>query len=129
MAIRTTAELVGGIIEVNASIPLTPFIAAASSLVDIIESQQDSNNSISAAQLILVETWLAAHFYCMRDPRVVSEKAGSVSATYQSKVGLKLYLSHYGQMAMSLDTTGILQSLSNGKRVATATWLGTCDDN
>lgn len=120
MAVRTTSELVEGIIEVDDSIDLTPFIAVASALVDEIadESEHDS------ARLLLIETWLAAHFYTNRDPRPTSEKAGPVSESFQSAVALNLYTSHYGQTAMLLDTSGLLRGLSSGKRVAKVAWLG-----
>lgn len=122
---RTTSDAVGAIIEVDATIPLAPFIEAASSLIDAIAT--DSGHS--DATLELIERWLSAHFYCMRDPRVTSEKAGPVAASYQSAVALKLNTSHYGQMAQVLDTSGLLTKLSLGKINATITWLGTTLEN
>lgn len=119
---RTTAELVGGIIEVDVNISLDPFLTTASTLVDDVEL---NDSSLTDARLELIERWLAAHFYCMRDPRAVSERAGPVSATYQSKVDLRLNLSHYGQMAIILDTSGYLRSLSSGRITPSVTWVGT----
>lgn len=106
---RTTADLVEGIIEVDSSIILTPFIAAANALV----TQCCTNLTIDyeAAQLVLIETWLAAHIYTVRDMRVEREKAGPVSAKFQSKVDLGFSTSHYGQTAMRLDFKGGLSSL------------------
>jgi len=123
MAIRTTSDLVKGIIEVDTTISLDPFILAASALVDDIAS--DSGHD--AARLQLIETWLSAHFYTVRDPRTTQERAGTVAASFQSAVDLNLNTSHYGQMAMTLDTSGLLRSLSNkkGRRQANVTWLGT----
>lgn len=115
---RTTQEQVAAIIDLDPSIGLDPFIAAASALVDRIDGIEDSD-------ALLVETWLAAHFYAMRDPRTVSERAGSVGATYQSKIGFNLMLSHYGQMAMTLDPTGALRRMSNGTPQTQVFWLGT----
>lgn len=121
---RTTSELVGGIIEVDAAISLTPFILAANELVT--EACVDSD--LTDTRLELIERFLAAHFYTLRDPRPTSEKAGPVSANYQSKVGLNLATSHYGQHAMVLDTSGGLAELSRrasrSKRTASATWVG-----
>jgi len=122
MAIRTTDEAVEGIIEVDANIPLTPFIETASSLVDDVAA---SSAAPGAARLELIERYLSAHFYTLRDPRPTSEKAGPVGASYQSKVDLGLNTSHYGQMAISLDPTGVLASASGGRRIGVATWLGT----
>ena len=126
--IRTNSTLVGEIIELDPTIGLTPFIAVASALVDDIATYTSTHPpDLGSARLTLIETWLAAHFYCMRDPRPVSEAAGSVSTTYQSKIDLRLFLSHYGQMAATLDTSGYLLTLqeSKGKRTASVTWLGT----
>lgn len=116
--IRTTTDLVAGIIDLDVSIPLDPFIQAANLLVDKITPD------LGDTTMEVVERWLSAHFYCMRDPRRTSEKAGSVAASYQSKVDLNLYLSHYGQMAMVLDTTGTLRALSHSRKKTRLTWLG-----
>lgn len=104
---RTTATAVGLIIEVDAAISLDPFIEVASALVD----DACSGASYSAEKLERIERWLSAHFYTVRDPRAESEKAGAVSAKYQSKVDIGLNSSHYGQMAMRLDTNGGLAKL------------------
>lgn len=137
MAVRTTPELVAGIIEVDEEIPLAPFISAASSLVDRVESYAEENDLLKDGpdtddktrleKLQEIETFLAAHFYTLRDPRTVSEGAGSVNATYQSRVDLRLFTSHYGQMACTLDETGILEEINAGKgkrRRAGVIWLG-----
>ncbi len=83
----------------------------------------------TADRLQLIETWLTAHFYTIRDPRVVHEKAGSVMAAYQTKVDVGLSTSHYGQMAMILDTSGVLRRLSKGKVRPGVAWLGTASPN
>lgn len=127
---RTNAALIAGIIEVDNSIPLDPFILAATGLVDLIPT-------LGSEKLTVIETWLAAHFYATRDPRVSSEHAGSVSSTYQSRLGLFLLNSHYGQTALLLDTTGTLAALNGDisrsaktgveptyARTAGVTWLG-----
>jgi hypothetical protein len=119
---RTTSSLVAGIIEVDSAIDLTPFITAAGSLVDVVAEE----SSLTSTQLELVERWLSAHFYAIRDPRAVSEKAGPVAASFQSAVALNLASSHYGQMAMTLDTSGVLAGLSGGNRKTVSLhWLGT----
>jgi len=125
--IRTNATLVAEIIEVDPRINLDPFILSASVLVDEIE--QNSRSTLTPERLELIERWLAAHFYAMRDPRAETERAGSVGVTYQSKVDLNLSLSHYGQMAIVLDTTGTLRLLSEAGKVRRgAFWLGREED-
>jgi hypothetical protein len=125
---RTTAALVGGIIEVDTAITLDPFINAANSLVT--ECCTGLDEEYSSGQLVIIETWLAAHFYTVRDPRAESEKAGSVSERFQSKVDLGLNTSHYGQMAMRLDYKGGLAELNNKTEEGLAqsveiNWFGT----
>lgn len=119
--VRTTPDLVKEIIEVDASISLTPFILVASQLVDLIPE-------LSLERLTVIETWLAAHFYTIRDPRATQQTAGSVSESYQSRVSYYLANSHYGQQAVLLDTTRTLATLNRPipKRTKTASvnWLG-----
>ncbi len=109
----------------DSAIPLTPFISVASLLVDRVA---EDTGAPTDEVLLEIETWLAAHFYCIRDPRTVSERAGDVWATYQSKVALGLDVTHYGQMAMRLDPTGVLKSINDTKRINTrrvgAFWMG-----
>lgn len=137
MGVRTTALLVGAIIEVDADIPLDPFIGFASTLTDRVEraaeeatlltDDPESDGKTREEKLQQIETLLAAHFYTLRDPRAVQEHAGSVSATYQSRVELRLFTSHYGQHACLLDETGTLELINAGKtrgRSASVSWVG-----
>lgn len=124
---RTTDELVEGIIEVDSTISLTPFIDVANALVT--QCCTDLDEDYEDAQLILIETWLAAHFYTVRDMRTVREKAATVSEQFQSKVDLGFSTSHYGQTAMRVDFKGGLANLDaqSKKGVGTApkvTYLG-----
>jgi len=133
---RTTLALVSGIIEVDASIvadeaAFAPFASIANELVtEACTGDNGPDTDYTDARLILVETWLAAHFYTNRDPRVTQEKASSVSQSVQSKVDLGLATSHYGQTAMRLDTNGGLAKLNaqtkkGGKPTVGVAWLGT----
>jgi hypothetical protein len=137
MPTRTTPTLVAGIIEVDTDIPLDPFISAASSLVDRISDYAEENDLLEDGpnsgdktrddKLQEIETWLSAHFYTVRDPRSVSEGAGGVSISYQSSISLRLFTSHYGQMAAALDETGILESISAGRsrgKIARMSYVG-----
>lgn len=123
---RTDAAAVGGIIEVDPEIDLTPFIDPANQLV----TELCVGKGHSDERLEMIERYLAAHFYTLRDPRNVMERAGDVQEIRQSKVDLFLSTSHYGQMAVSLDTSGSLATLNNPRitRVASVTWLGTVEE-
>src|SRR6266576_2605872 len=104
---RTTSAAVAGIVEVDANISLVPFIETASALVDDVEK----GSLHDVVRLELIERWLSAHFYTVRDPRVVLERVERIEQTFQSKVGLHLETSHYGQQAMILDTSGVLRAI------------------
>ena len=131
MAVRTTSVAVGLIIEVDSTISLTSFIEVANALVT--EKCGDVDD-YDATRLELIERWLSAHFYTIRDMRAEREEAGSVSEKKQSRVDLGFDTSHYGQMAMRIDTNGGLAALNEqikkGKTGSlTATWLGTENPN
>lgn len=106
---RTTAEAVGLIIEVNANISLDPFIEIANALVTDCCADEDDYD---ATRLELIERWLSAHMYTIRDMRAERERAGSVEEKFQSKVDLGFDTSHYGQNAMRIDTKGGLARLN-----------------
>lgn len=123
---RTTELAVAKIIKVKDSIDLEPFIETANSVVTAI----CTSTSLTAAQLELIERWLAAHFYAIRDPRRSMERAADVAQSFRFKVDLGLKQTTYGQQAMILDTSGALaaydEQTTNGRpRVATVAWLGT----
>ena len=128
---RTTYTAVGKIIEIDSSFSETdfdPFIEAANALVTEVCSTDDYDTT----RLELIERWLSAHFYAIRVPRETDEKAGSVSAKYQSKVDLGFDVTHYGQMALRLDTAGGLAAINaeakgGGKITATGSYAGTDD--
>ena len=124
---RTDAAAVGGIIEVDSGISLTPFIETANQMV----TDACSAAGYTAAKLELIERWLAAHFYAIRDPRATSERAGPVGQSNESKVDLGLAITRYGQQAMMLDNAGGLAAMNSlatgspGRITAGVTWLGT----
>lgn len=96
---------------------LAPFIAVAEELVTEICAPA----GYTSDRLCLIETWLAAHFVAIRDPRYLSEQIGAANATIQSgQMGMNLSLTTYGQQAMLMDTKGGLawldKHISQGKR-------------
>lgn len=118
MAIRTTADEVKKLVEVDTTISsdLLPFITSASILVDKVCATKLAADGVSnfydAAELELIERWLAAHFYTIRDNRIASEGVKSLTASYQFSIGKGLSSSMQGQTAMMLDRAGGLASLS-----------------
>jgi hypothetical protein len=127
----TTAEQVAEIVELDATISLTPFITVAEELV----SELCLDSGYSTDRLTLIATWLTAHFYCVRDPRATSESvSGAMSQSYQLWTGQNLQSTEFGQTALSLDTKGNLLKLNNqlnnnkGKQPCGITTLMTDDD-
>ncbi len=110
----TTFAQVEKIIEIDSNITTdaAEFIETANHLVVRLglPTATDSSGAVyhDATSLELVERWLTAHFYAVRDPRVVREAAGSVSAQYESKVDLYLENTRYGQQALLVDHSGKL---------------------
>lgn len=131
MAYRTTDAAVKGIIEVDSSISTTPFIEVANELVTeiCVDDLSEDEEAYTATRLELIERWLAAHFYAIRDLRVASEGAGGVSQSFQYQVGLNLNVTIYGQQVLMLDTKGgfaaLNQQAKDGDRKSVGiTWLG-----
>lgn len=122
---RTTAENVALIVEVDADISLTPFIDMANELV----TECCADAGYTATRLELIERWLSAHFYVIRDPRASSESAG-VSISYANpNVGMAIHGTKEGQQALLLDTAGGLTALSKSSesgrgRTVGVTWMG-----
>lgn len=132
---RTNRTAIAGIIEVDEVIvpndaAMEPFIMVANQLVtECCTGTKGPTTPYGDARLEVIERWLAAHFYAQRDPRFTNEGADGVSAGYQSSVALGFDNTHYGQMAMRMDTNGGLAALNEdtkkGKVRIGATWLGT----
>lgn len=123
---RVTQPEVEQVISVQDCFDLTPFITAATSLVDWLET---CTSLLTTAQLKSIELFLVAHFYSSYDQRVQSERAGDASATYQGKTDMYLDGTQYGQAAIAMDISGCLarhnQELKDGtKRVPQMVWLG-----
>jgi hypothetical protein len=131
MAIRTNSARVRDILvgHYDGSTSLTPFITAASNLVDYCDSQ-DTDGVMSDTSWELVERWLSAHTYATGPDMIAqSEGASKANASYQGQTGMYFSSTHYGQTAMLLDVTGCLakleQQAKSGKRKAGVVWLGT----
>ena len=112
---RVVADEVKEIISTDLT-DISPFITAANLTVS---DRLGADTNLSAAQLKEIERWFTAHLIAMsnmdagaRD--VDTEGTLDARVTYAGKTGKGLFATRYGQMAVSLDTTGKLASL--GKR-------------
>jgi hypothetical protein len=136
---RTTKANIEEIIELDPEVvpddaAMASFITVANELVtECCTGDAAPTVAYTDERLELIERYLAAHLYTNRDPRAVIEKVGPVGTTFQSRVDLGFDTSHYGQIAMRIDTNGGLAQLNEdmkkGKPRVGVTWLGTKPDD
>jgi hypothetical protein len=127
---RTSYEAVAKLVEVDATIStdLAPFIETANAMVT--EHCVDAAETNNSDRLELIERYLAAHFYKIRDAMVRQESVGPITAMYEYKLDKGLHLTTWGQMATLLDSTGGLaawnKQIVEGKAARTVgvSWLG-----
>lgn len=129
MTVRTTDILIGEILDLDSGVNLSAFITAANMLVTRCCTGSSVNTEYTVDELTVIETWLAAHLYTVKEQLIDSEKAGSVSQKFQYKIDLGFASSRYGQTAMQLDWQGGLAALNEqmkkgkGSRPGVV-WLG-----
>jgi len=123
---RTTLAKVNKIISYAAVLVPDPQqqIDDASLMVDNV-----IGTALDAPTAELVERYLAAHLIAISDPRIQSEQVKSIQASYQTKLSDGLGITHYGSMAMQLDSSGKLarwnKSVVSGKAGAfDLAWVG-----
>jgi len=97
--------------------PAAPFMLTAAT---IRENSLDSLTELSDDERFEIERWLSAHFYTCAFTRLDAEIIDDGEVKARSKTGKNFDLTHYGQMAMMLDTSGTLKELNDPKAKATA---------
>lgn len=104
---RTTIAAVQKIISYDAVLipDIQPFIDDASTMVTAIIA---IDNTPLAASLEMTERYLAAHLIAVTDPRLQSEQVKTLQQSFQVRLMDGLGITHFGQTAMQLDTTGRL---------------------
>lgn len=124
--ISVAHQMVAELCEPN--FPVPEIIPDSSSTTEAVEDTSSENYE----KLYEIERWLSAHFVCIADPRTQSIGLGSgdIQESLFGKVGLRLQVSRYGQMALVLDTSGALADANNRPETGTKTklgwnWLGT----
>ncbi len=120
MAVRTTLAKVRALISPQGitidDIELGLMLTAASTYIDSTLADQELDDAL----LIEIETYLAAHFTALREIRagISSQRADDASVTYtvgQLASNELMKSTHFGQVALVLDTTGTLANV-NGQR-------------
>lgn len=100
-------------------------IDAANVLTDRVETE-DSSSVLTAAELIQIEKYLAAHFLACHQQQYANKATEGASATFQGQFKTRLDSTDFGQRAILLDASGYLASLSQegGRQKVSAAWLG-----
>lgn len=101
----------------TAELSLTPFIETANAMV----TESCGDMGFTAAQLELIERWLAAHLYQVADPPLEEKKIGQTTKKHPRIEGQGVMSTRYGQMAVQLGYP------SSGAGIAIA-WLGKEED-
>jgi len=106
---RVVAADVQAILETTlAEAVITPYITSANAMVDEVMGTEETSDILKE-----IERWLAAHMIVITKKRqAIKEEAGGAAITYTGKYGLGLESTSYGQMVLSLDTSGAFASLS-----------------
>lgn len=105
--------------------PLTPYINGANGLVArMLTCAVAKGYTHTTDEKATIAAALAAHFYCAMDALYMSRSTSKASGSFQRSTGKKLEGTEYGQMAMSMDTSGCLETFNNGAAFASITWLG-----
>ncbi len=114
---RTTVEKVQDILddtELDDEI-IESFINSA----NVFVTASLSGKGLSAALLTEIERWLSAHMIASTRERTASkEAAGTASIEYSGKWGEGLLSTSYGQTAVTMDTSGTLAAIAQGKIAA-----------
>ena len=113
---RVTIAEVQSILPTNSltDAVVTSFITGATALVD---SAIGDSTELSTDLKKEIERWLTAHMISGTLERMAeSEGAGGASIKYTGTYGQNLASTPYGQMVLTLDTTGKMASL--GKKTA-----------
>jgi hypothetical protein len=130
LSLRSTHDLVKGVLAGGrdyddvASPALTPYIRSANLIVTRVnECAIRKGVTLSTAELVEIETWLAAHMYAMSDQTYASKSTGGASGSFHGQTGLYLDGTKYGQTAQTLDASGCLAAIGKQARARIA-WLG-----
>lgn len=125
---RTSTAAVEGILlaDYDGESDLAPFIDTATVMVDRVAAcATRKGQTLTAAELELVERWLAAHYYANSDKPYASKTTERASATFHGRTSMYLEATLYGQTAARVDPSGCLQAVAGQERkVASAFWVG-----
>jgi len=107
---RTTVSEVKQIIDTSLSDSVIDSYITGSNL---LITQVLGSSSLPSELLAEIERWLTAHNIAMTRERMAKkEGAGGAYIEYTGESGTGLEATSYGQMVLTLDTTGTMKSLA-----------------
>lgn len=113
---RTTVTLVKDIITTELT---DPIIESYVDGANVFVTTQLDGKSLTDATLAEIERWIAAHMIAVSKEQQIKEAgAGGAEVKYTGYWSYGLLATNYGQMAISLDSSGTLSSISKGKSKA-----------
>lgn len=130
MAVRTNDAQVRAVIETEEDHDLYPFILNANVLIERVKTKAIANGTaLTENELTVLETYVAAHLYFLRYPKVAELNQGKIKAKFQvGQLGKGLEASYWGQYALSLDHSGTLAAVTGssnaGVQHVEGSWLG-----
>lgn len=115
---RTNVTDVKLIIDTQLADPnIEAYIGTASNFVDNALIGTASEDSLT-----IIEKWLTAHLIASTQERMATEEgAGGAYIKYAGVFGQGLKSTSYGQMAISLDMSGVLNNIAAGKKSVSIT--------
>ena len=122
---RVTAAEVKEVINTSLTeVQVIPYITSA----NVYVTERLGSSTLSTDTLKEIERWFTAHMIAITRERVAkSEEAGGAKVEYVGEFGEGLKSTPYGQMCISLDTTGLL--VQEGKKKVTFYVLGREGEN
>jgi len=122
---RVTAAEVKEVINTSLTeVQVIPYITSA----NVYVTERLGSSTLAADTLKEIERWSTAHMIAITRERVAkSEEAGGAKVEYVGEFGEGLKSTPYGQMCISLDTTGLL--VQEGKKKVTFYVLGREGEN
>ena len=118
MAVRVTVEQVSALFpdaDPDATFEqITDAITTANTIVEerLVTAITPALTTLSVTTLLQIEKYLAAHFVALIDTPLAREGVSIISESAQQKVDLGLLYTKYGQQAVLLDSTGVLQAMT-----------------
>ena len=116
---RTSTTAVKAILmrDYDGAADLSPFIQTAGIVVDRLATRSGARWPMIAAELELLERWLAAHFYCCSDRTYKSRSTGRASGSFDGSTGMGFDSTVYGQQAKMIDPSGGLAFLETKEKI------------